>query len=64
MSAQHVSAYLRCATAVCSRKCAAAQQDQYSSGEKPYLGLEHADTGPRRPQQNRYGGYERAIKIA
>ncbi|KAK9819401.1 hypothetical protein WJX81_005916 [Elliptochloris bilobata] len=40
------------------------KRDHYSSGEKPYLGLEHADTGPRRPQQNRYGGYERAIKIA
>ncbi len=49
---------------MCSSKCAPARQDQYSSGEKPYLGLEHADTGPRRPQQNRYGGYERAIKIA
>ncbi len=42
-----------------------AWQDHYSSGEKPYLGLEHADTGPRRPQhQNRYAAYERPIKIA
>ena len=49
---------------MCADWHAVAEQDHYSSGEKPYLGLEHADTGPRRPRHQNYSTFERPIKIA